>query len=68
MPLPTTYYSNCTSLTAGCTLYTNAGHTTTVPAGKYSDSFICFTVNSLGVITSYQSCASFTTTTTVNPE
>ena len=48
-------------------MYTNAGHTTTVPAGKYSDSFICFTVNSLGVITSYQSCASLTTTTTVDP-
>lgn len=59
-------YSPCTPpLVVGCFLYTDAGFTTPVADGIYSDGNTAFTVSGgLGEITSGIACSSLTTSTT----
>jgi hypothetical protein len=57
------YFSICTTLITGCTLYTTSGATTVVSNGYYSDGTSCFTVTS-GIITSISSCPTPTPTPT----
>lgn len=58
-------YSNCSSLTTGCFLYTDSGLTTPVANGVYSDGINTYTVTGgLGQITTQGSCPVATTTTT----
>ena len=55
-------YSNCSSLSSGCYLYTDLSLTSPVPAGYYSDGTTCFTVSGTsGLITGTSSCSPATT-------
>jgi len=56
--MPATYFSNCNTITVGCYLYSTASPLTPVLAGKYSDGYHCWTVNSLGLITAQSTCPS----------
>lgn len=66
MATPTTYYSYCTTgiLSIGCKLFTDAGRTTAVANGFYSDGSNSYTVSGgVGEITSIFICPATTTTT-----
>lgn len=52
-----TYYSNCSSLTTGCYLYTNTCLTSPVSNGYYSDGSSCYTISGGGYISSVSSCS-----------
>jgi hypothetical protein len=56
-------YSNCSSLTLGCTLYTTSELTSIVDNGYYSDGVNCYTVSG-GVITYFGTCGTTTSSTT----
>jgi hypothetical protein len=60
-----TIYTNCSTLTLGCFLYQDAGLTTPVSNGEYSDGTDVFTVSGgAGEITASALCNPPTTTTT----
>lgn len=62
------YYSNCSTITVGCYLYTNTGLTTPVSNGYYSDGTNCFTVTGgSGYVSSVDTCAEFITIDTYTP-
>jgi len=56
-------YTNCSTLTVGCNLYTNSAKTIEAANGFYSDGTFCYTVLN-GAITNIASCTSTTTSTT----
>jgi hypothetical protein len=56
-------YTNCSTLTVGCNLYTNSAKTIQAANGFYSDGTFCYTVLN-GAITNIASCTSTTTSTT----
>ena len=56
-------YTNCSTLTVGCNLYTNSAKTIEAVNGFYSDGTFCYTVLN-GAITNIASCTSTTTSTT----
>ena len=56
-------YTNCSTLTIGCNLYTNSAKTIQAANGFYSDGTFCYTVVN-GAITTIESCVSTTTSTT----
>jgi hypothetical protein len=61
------FYSNCSILTTGCTLYDDGPMTVIVNDGYYSDGTNCFTVSN-GVIIDYIGCGPLPTSTpTVTP-
>lgn len=65
------YYSNCSSLSAGCYLYTNQALTSPVSDGYYSDGTNCFTVTGgSGYVSNVETCATsvYITITTYAPE
>jgi len=65
------FYSPCTVLAAGCTLYTTytgGVYTNPVQPGYYSDGTNCFYVSGTsGVIQTKTTCPPATTTTTTTP-
>lgn len=50
-------YSNCSTISAGCYLYSNVSLTEPVNAGYYSDSVYCYTVTSGGYVSSVSNCS-----------
>lgn len=56
MAICTTFYTWCSPLGVGCTLYSNIKRTATLGEGYVSDGTTVFTVNSLGVITGTAAC------------
>lgn len=65
MPTSTTYYTTCSPIIVGCTLYINPGFTTFAPNGYYSNGVNVFQVTGgAGVVSNITNCP---ITTTVNP-
>jgi hypothetical protein len=56
-------FSDCEYIRLGCKFYLDRNLETIAAAGKYSDGTNCFSVDSLGVVTSVNACSEFTTTT-----
>lgn len=66
-----TYYSNCLTMTPGCYLYTDPGHSIPAPNGYYVFNGVCYRVygpggSTTGLILSISNCAPCPTTTTTN--
>lgn len=51
-----TYYSNCSTISGGCTLFNDACLSSPVGAGYYSNGTNCFQTNSSGYIVNVTSC------------
>jgi len=50
-------YSNCSTISAGCYLYSNVSLTAPVNPGYYSDSTYCYTVTTGGYVSSVSNCS-----------
>jgi hypothetical protein len=59
-------YTNCVLLSLGCKVFLDDGGEIIAPAGKYSDGFVCYTVNAFGTITELNQCGGTTSTTTTS--
>lgn len=63
-----TFYSNCSSLSIGCYLYTNYARTNPVIDGYFSDGTTCYTVTGgSGYISNISTCSTFVTIDTYTP-
>jgi len=59
-------FTDCEYIRLGCKFYLDRNLETIAPAGKYSDGTNCFSVDSLGLVTSVNACSEFTTTTSTS--